>query len=66
MAGCRVYFDQIDLPFEDESVHRLLDKIAIAKVDYPKKISKGLRSLIDRILDPNPRSRYTLEEIRNH
>jgi serine/threonine protein kinase len=52
-------------PFDDESVHKLLDKIIIGEFKFPpddvKQISDDAKDLIRCILTPNPRKRYSLE-----
>jgi 5'-AMP-activated protein kinase catalytic alpha subunit len=53
-------------PFEEESVHKLLDKIVIGEFKFPEKhnLKPGVMDLITAILNPNPRKRYTLEQIK--
>lgn len=57
-------------PFDDESVHKLLDKIIIGDFKFPqdekKPISEDAKELIRNILNPNPRKRYTIELIKMH
>ena len=57
-------------PFDDESVHKLLDKIIIGDYKFPaegsKTISEDAKDLIRCILNPNPRKRYTIELIKLH
>ena len=56
-------------PFEDESVHKLLDKIIIADFKFPqinKKLSDDAKDLIKNILNPNARKRYNFEHIKAH
>ncbi|XP_047084446.1 CBL-interacting protein kinase 24-like [Lolium rigidum] len=56
MAGC--------LPFEESDLATLYDKITAAHFSCPDWFSPGAKSLIQRILDPNPNTRMTIEEIR--
>ena len=57
-------------PFDDESVHKLLDKIIIGEFKFPnediKIISDDAKDLIRCILTPNPRKRFTIEHIKMH
>jgi 5'-AMP-activated protein kinase catalytic alpha subunit len=57
-------------PFDDESVHKLLDKIIIGDYKFPvdekKVISEDAKDLIKSILNPNPRKRYNIEMIKLH
>ncbi|KAL6603851.1 hypothetical protein ACP70R_044212 [Stipagrostis hirtigluma subsp. patula] len=52
------------LPFEENDLPTLYDKITAAQYSCPYWFSPGAKSLIQRILDPNPRTRITIEEIR--
>lgn len=54
-------------PFDDESVHKLLDKIIVGDFKFPsKQISDEAKDLVKCILNPNPRKRYTIEMIKAH
>ena len=71
-------------PFDDESVHKLLDKIIIGDFKFPseqgsggvggtgsgvsgeKLVSEDAKDLIRCILNPNPRKRFTIEQIKSH
>ena len=58
-------------PFDDESVHKLLDKIIIGDYKFPhpeekKTISEDAKDLIRNILNPNTRKRYNMEMIKCH
>jgi serine/threonine protein kinase len=52
-------------PFDDESVHKLLDKIIIGEFKFPsndvKYLTDDAKDLIKCILTPNPKRRYTTE-----
>ncbi|KAL5697981.1 cAMP-dependent protein kinase [Ranunculus cassubicifolius] len=50
-------FDEIDLP-------TLYKKISTADFSFPSWLSPGVKSLIRRILDPNPRTRIRIGEIK--
>lgn len=57
-------------PFDDDSVHKLLDKIIVGDFKFPEKdgkqISSEAKDLIKCILNPNPRKRYTIDMIKMH
>ncbi len=57
-------------PFDDESVHKLLDKIIIGEFKFPgdevKLISEDAKDLVRCILMTNPRKRFTIEQIKMH
>lgn len=57
-------------PFDDESVHKLLDKIIVGDFKFPaaddKKLSEDAKDLVKCILNPNPRKRFTIEQIKCH
>ncbi|CAI9771127.1 unnamed protein product [Fraxinus pennsylvanica] len=52
------------LPFDDRNMAVLYQKIFKGDVQIPKWLSPGAKSLIKRILDPNPHTRITMEEIK--
>lgn len=54
------------LPFEDSNTAQLYKKILGRDFKTPKFLSKEVTDLINRILDTEPASRYTAENIRNH
>ncbi|XP_028777717.1 CBL-interacting serine/threonine-protein kinase 8 isoform X2 [Neltuma alba] len=53
------------LPFDELDLTMLYSKIGRAEFSYPAWFSVGAKSLIHRILDPNPQTRITIEQIRN-
>lgn len=71
-------------PFDDDSVHKLLDKIIVGDFKFPSTAGLTLgkqssiedvprtnfnddaKDLIKRILNPNPRKRFTIEQIMMH
>ncbi|CAA6667538.1 unnamed protein product [Spirodela intermedia] len=56
LAGC-LPFDEVDLP-------TLYNKIGKAEFSFPSWFSVGAKSLIRRILDPNPETRVQILDIR--
>lgn len=53
------------LPFEEADLASLYSKINAADFSCPFWFSASAKSLIDRILDPNPNTRITIDEIRD-
>ncbi|KAL3514302.1 hypothetical protein ACH5RR_027019 [Cinchona calisaya] len=53
------------LPFDEVDLTTLYGKIERAEFSCPSWFPVGARSLISRILDPNPATRIRMEEIRN-
>lgn len=57
-------------PFDDDSVHKLLDKIIVGDFKFPaddqKHLSEEAKDLVKYILNPNPRKRYTIDLIKAH
>jgi len=53
------------LPFDEVDLTTLYGKIESAEYSFPPWITGGAKSLIRRILDPNPDTRIRIEEIRN-
>jgi len=54
------------LPFEDSNTSQLYKKILAGSYKAPKWLSRDVSDLIKRILNTNPRERYTIEHIRQH
>ncbi|XP_062188284.1 CBL-interacting protein kinase 31-like isoform X2 [Phragmites australis] len=52
------------LPFEDDNVVSLYNKISGAQFTCPSWFSAGAKRLITRILDPNPSTRITVSQIQ--
>ncbi|KAL9261839.1 CBL-interacting serine/threonine-protein kinase 24-like protein [Drosera capensis] len=52
------------LPFEELDLPTLYQKINAAEFICPFWFSPAAKSLIDKILDPNPKTRITIEEIK--
>ncbi|KAF8730454.1 hypothetical protein HU200_017032 [Digitaria exilis] len=53
------------LPFDEVDLTTLYGKIESADYSFPPWFSGGAKSLIRRILDPNPETRIRIEDIRN-
>ncbi|KAK9758353.1 hypothetical protein RND81_01G225000 [Saponaria officinalis] len=53
------------LPFDELDLTTLYFKIENADFSFPSWFSIGAKSLIQRILDPNPQTRIRMEEIKN-
>lgn len=57
-------------PFDDDSVHKLLDKIIVGDFKFPpdeeKQISEEAKDLVKSILNPNPRKRFSIDLIKQH
>lgn len=53
------------LPFEEYDIQTLNKKIDAAEFTCPAWFSQGVKSLIHRILDPNPKTRIGIEGIQN-
>ncbi|KAH9962640.1 kinase-like domain-containing protein [Russula dissimulans] len=54
------------LPFDDEDLHTLLEKVKIGSYDMPQTIDKRAQDLITRMLEKDVRKRITVEQILLH
>ena len=64
-AGVLLYaMNAAHLPFEDQNVTRLVDKVLNRPPDFPVYFSKPLCDLISKMLTKNPEQRITLEGIK--
>lgn len=54
------------LPYDDDNVQRLLQKIVYTDVHYPGFMSPPLVDLLRKMLAKNPESRITLKKIKEH
>ncbi|XP_027343278.1 CBL-interacting serine/threonine-protein kinase 23 [Abrus precatorius] len=54
------------VPFEDNNSFLLCQKIFQAKLTFPSYISSSVKRLLKRIIDPNPDTRITIQEIYDH
>lgn len=57
---------KVDLPFDDESLPKLIDKIVLAQFECPSFFSAEAKDLICSILTPNPNKRLTIAQIKAH
>ena len=54
------------LPFDDEDLHTLLEKVKIGSYDMPQTIDKRAQDLITRMLEKDVCKRITVEQILVH
>ncbi|KAG0235424.1 hypothetical protein BGX31_004238 [Mortierella sp. GBA43] len=54
------------LPFDDENIRQLLNKVKAGKFHMPTDIPSGARDLISRMLTVNPKRRITMQEVMMH
>jgi serine/threonine protein kinase len=54
------------LPFDDDSMSSLFNKIKEGRYHMPNYISSEVSDLINRMLQPNPVKRITMKEIKDH
>jgi serine/threonine protein kinase len=54
------------MPFDDDSMSALFNKIKEGKFQMPNYISPDVNDLINRMLQPNPVKRITMNEIKDH
>ena len=54
------------VPFYDDSTPRLFEKIRSGDYEMPRHLTKDVQDLIRRILQVDPATRITIEEIRQH
>jgi serine/threonine-protein kinase HSL1 (negative regulator of Swe1 kinase) len=54
------------LPFDDEDLHTLLEKVKVGSYDMPQSIDKRAQDLITRMLEKDVRNRITIEQILLH
>ncbi|KAH9819947.1 hypothetical protein DFH28DRAFT_1105029 [Melampsora americana] len=54
------------LPFDDENVGALLNKVRVGKFYMPPELSRDAQSLIRGMLTVDPEKRMTMDEIKSH
>ncbi|XP_060180482.1 CBL-interacting serine/threonine-protein kinase 7-like [Lycium barbarum] len=53
------------LPFDDSNLPNMYKAIHRREFQFPDWVSKPARRIINRLLDPNPDTRYSIEELMN-
>ncbi|KAK8913560.1 CBL-interacting protein kinase 24 [Platanthera zijinensis] len=53
------------LPFDETDLPTLYRKINAAEFSFPPWFSSGAKSLICKILDPNPKTRVSIDDVQN-
>ncbi|XP_050216292.1 CBL-interacting serine/threonine-protein kinase 4 [Mercurialis annua] len=54
------------LPFDDTNIAAMYKKIQRREYQMPSPISKSAKSIITQLLDPNPNTRMSLEQVMKH
>jgi serine/threonine protein kinase len=54
------------LPFDDDNLQRLLQKIVYTEIDYPPCLSPAVLDLLRKLLAKNPEMRITIDKIKEH
>lgn len=54
------------LPFDDDHMPQLFNKIKECRYFIPQNLSPAVQDLINRMLQPNPVKRISLQEIQEH
>ncbi|KAG1351972.1 hypothetical protein G6F62_002832 [Rhizopus arrhizus] len=54
------------LPFDDDNIRQLLNKVKMGKYKIPDHVSNEARDLIQKILVINPSKRLTMKEVQSH
>ncbi|OHS97300.1 CAMK family protein kinase [Tritrichomonas foetus] len=55
-----------NLPFDDENIQRLLQKIVYTEVFYPSYLSPQLVDLLKKMICKDPEARITIDKIKEH
>ncbi|KAJ2828039.1 hypothetical protein FBU31_003015, partial [Coemansia sp. 'formosensis'] len=63
---CLYSFIYGTLPFHGASVIEILDSVSAGDIHFPESADEQLNDLLLRMLDPNPATRITIAEIREH
>lgn len=53
-------------PFYDDDDEVLLDKVNDGYVEYPEYLSPGAKDLIGKLLEKNPKKRFSLSKVKRH
>jgi serine/threonine protein kinase len=62
----RLFSNFTELPFNDEDVTTLLERIVACNVEYPKNFSKTLKDLLQSLINPNPKKRFSSDDVMKH
>ncbi|OHS95941.1 CAMK family protein kinase [Tritrichomonas foetus] len=54
------------LPFEDSNIHRLVNRIVLCQPVYPEDLDPIHVDLLRRLLNKDPVTRYTIDEVKTH
>ncbi|KAL9556857.1 hypothetical protein MBANPS3_001679 [Mucor bainieri] len=54
------------LPFDDDNIRQLLNKVKVGKYKIPDHLSDEARDLITKILVINPAKRLTMKQVQSH
>jgi len=54
------------LPFDEDSMPNLFEKIKRSKYYIPNHLSSGAKDLINRLLQPTPINRISLSKVKKH
>ncbi|CEP19895.1 hypothetical protein [Parasitella parasitica] len=54
------------LPFDDDNIRQLLNKVKVGKYKIPEHLSDEARDLITKILVINPAKRLTMKQVQSH
>ncbi|XP_065863189.1 CBL-interacting serine/threonine-protein kinase 7-like [Euphorbia lathyris] len=54
------------LPFDDSNMTLMYKKIQRREYQMPSPITKSAKSMINQLLDPNPNTRMSIEQLMNH
>ena len=55
-----------NLPFDDDNIRRLLNKVKAGAFQMPRDVSHNVRDLLSRMMTVDPEQRITLEGVINH
>ncbi|KAJ6240256.1 map/microtubule affinity-regulating kinase [Anaeramoeba flamelloides] len=53
-------------PFGNKNIKALVRKIKAKKASFPKYLSKSVKDLITKMLTIDPKSRYSINQVKNH
>jgi serine/threonine protein kinase len=56
----------LEFPFHNSDHTATINNILTANLEYPKYLSKSVIDLMSKIFVPQPKNRYTIEQIKEH